>query len=268
MGSGYNQLCEFNFNLFCRRFELPPIPTHSALSLLTNAQYIDFSEEISTQSRVMILLEKQELYSLKLSDDIDKLFQLLLRTYTGLFADYVHINESLLASRLRMSEQSIYEALLALSRLHAIHYIPRKTTPYILYTTSRELPKHITLPKAVYEDQRDRLVNRIEAMKTFAFSNETCRVNTMLRYFGEKHENDCGKCDICRSHRRNKISTPSPSLQESILYLASQPGGHTIDYIINETSASRHIVIETIRHLLDTGVINIDDQQVVTIAVK
>lgn len=268
VGSGYNQLFEFNFNLFCRRFELPPIPTHSALSLLTNAQYIDFSEEISTQSRVMILLEKQELYSLKLSDDIDKVFQLLLRTYTGLFADYVHINESLLASRLRMSEQSIYEALLALSRLHAIHYIPRKTTPYILYTTSRELPKHITLPKAVYEDQRDRLVNRIEAMKTFAFSNETCRVNTMLRYFGEKPENDCGKCDICRSHRRNKISTPSPSLQESILYLASQPGGHTIDYIINETSASRHIVIETIRHLLDTGVINIDDQQVVTIAVK
>ncbi len=172
VGSGYNEVYEFNFNQFCKQFDLPPIPAHSALNLLTQAGYIDFTEEISTRSRIMVLLAKQELYSLRLNNMTDKVFQLILRTYTGLFADYVYINETLLASRLKVSEQVIYESLLALSRMHAIHYVPRKTTPYILYTTSREMPKYIVLPKAVYEDQRQRLSNRVEAMKSFAFSSE------------------------------------------------------------------------------------------------
>lgn len=264
VGCGYNQLYEFNFNLFCRQFELQPIPAHSALTILTNAQYIDFSEEISTQSRVMILLDKHELYSLKLTPEVDQVFQLLLRSYTGLFADYVYINEALLASRLNLHEHYIYEALLSLSRQHAIHYIPRKTTPYVLYTTSRELPKYVALPKTVYEDQRDRLERRIEAMKAFAFSDDTCRVNTMLRYFGETPSSDCGKCDVCRRNKPKRETMTTQALQESIKYMVSQSGGHTIDYIINETDAPRQVVIETIRQLLDSGVIILNGDTLTT----
>lgn len=252
VGSGYNQLYEFNFNLFCKRFDLRPVPAHSALTLLTQSGYIEFTEEISTRSRLMVLLQKQELYDLRLDPDTDRVFQLILRTYTGLFADYVFINEPLLAGRLNVSEQVIYEALLTLSRQHAIHYIPRKTTPYILYTTSRELPKHVELPRSVYEQQRERLTRRIEAMKAFAFNADECRVNTMLRYFGEKPEKPCGTCDVCRSRKKSILRPQSDeNLRESIIYLASQPGGHNIGYIVRETSAPEDDVITAIRHLLD-----------------
>ncbi len=258
VGSGYNQLYEFNFNLFCKRFDLRPIPTHSALTLLTQAGYIEFTEEISTRSRVMIFLSKQELYNLKLDADTDRVFQLLLRSYTGLFADYVYINESLLAGRLNVSEQDIYQALLTLSRLHAIHYVPRKTTPYILYTTSRELPKYVEIPRDIYEDQRARLERRIEAMKSFAFTTESCRVNTMLEYFGEQPETTCGTCDVCRANKHSKVSSQSiDDLRESIIYMAAQ-GGHDIKYIINESSSTEQDVIEAIRLLLDEGVLTID----------
>lgn len=268
IGCGYNQVYEFNFNLFCKRFDLQPIPTHSALTLLTQAGYIEFTEEISTRSRLMILLDKKELYNLRLEPETDRVFQLILRTYTGLFADYVFINESLIAGRLNMSEQTIYESLLTLSRLHAIHYIPRKTTPYILYTTSRELPKHVNLPRSIYEEQRNRLENRIETMKEFAFSDSDCRVNIMLRYFGEKPESSCGKCDICRSHKKMSPSQrilTADRLRQSVIYMASQPGGHPIDYIIRETSAPEQDVIDAIRTLLDEGLVSLSVEGNITI---
>ena len=258
VGEGYNQLFEFNFNLFCKRFDLQPVATHSALTLLTQAQYIEFTEEINTSSRVMILLHKDELYSLNLSPDVDKIFQLLLRSYTGLFADYVYINESLLASRLRCTEQEIYTALLTLSRMHVLHYVPRKSTPYILYTSSRELPKHVLLPIAIYEEQREKLATRIDYMKQFAFSPDRCRVNIMLEYFGEKATAPCDKCDYCRQSKPAPPSTEKPNtLRDSIIYMASQPGGHKMSYFISTANARQEETIEMIRTLLDEGVLEL-----------
>lgn len=258
VGSGYNEVYEFNFNLFCKRFQLQPISANSALNLLSQAGYIDFTEEISTRSRVMILLNKHELYSLRLSPQTDQVFQLLLRTYSGLFADYVYINETLLASRLNTNEEVIYQALLDLTRNHVTHYIPRKTTPYILYTTSRELPKYITLPRSVYEEQRERLERRIEAMKQFAFDTDKCRVNTMLRYFGESPQQECGSCDVCRNRQHKPISNNrQQQLAESIVYIASQPGTHTIKGIASTLSIREDEIIDTLRQLADQGIITI-----------
>ena len=264
VGSGYGQIYEFNFNLFCKRFDLPPITTHSALTILSQAQYIDFIEEINTGSRVMILLSKEELYTLKLEPEVDKVFQLLLRSYTGLFADYVFINESLLAHRLNCSEQEIYTALLTLTRLHAIHYVPRKTTPYILYTTSRELPKYIQFPTEIYELQRDKLIQRIDAMKRFAFSYDESRVNSMLEYFGEKPTQSCGKCDYCREVNKLKPSKSKLSqLRESIIYMASQQGGHELSYFISTANATQQETLDMIRTLLDEGIIEISPENII-----
>ena len=100
VGSGYNMLYEFNFALFCERFKLRPPVVRNSLALLTRAGHLEFVEEITTQSRVMVIMNKRELYDLKLDSVTDSVFQLILRTYTGLFADYVYISEDLIASRL------------------------------------------------------------------------------------------------------------------------------------------------------------------------
>ena len=266
IGEGYNQLYEFNFNLFCKRFNISPVTAHSALTLLTQSQYIEFIEEINTSSRVLILLDKDELYSLKLEENVDKVFQLLMRSYTGLFADYVYINESLLANRLNCNEHEIYTALLTLSKMHAIHYIPRKSTPYILYTTSREEPKYIKIPLSIYEYQKERLSNRIESMKTFAFSKNECRVNIMLQYFGETPTIECGKCDFCREKKRTEISiNERESLRDSIIYMASQSGGHNLSYFISTANAPQNETLKMIRTLLDEGIISLNNDDIITI---
>ncbi|WP_302062504.1 ATP-dependent DNA helicase RecQ, partial [uncultured Muribaculum sp.] len=206
VGDGYNSVYEFNFALFLKTYDLPPLTTRSAMRLLTQAQYFEFVEEVTMQSRVMITANKSELYSVKLDEAGERVFNMLLRSYTGLFADFVYINESVIARRADVDEQKVYETMLQLSRMHILQYVPRKSTPYLYYTTSRELPKYIDMPRSVYEDQYKRLKERIEAMKRFSFGDDDCRVNVMLRYFGEKPEAPCGKCDVCRSRNRNRLT--------------------------------------------------------------
>ncbi len=251
VGEGAGHTYEFDFNRFVATYRLNATMAHSALGLLTRAGYVEYSDDISGRGRVMVLTDKQRLYDLDLSGDADRVLQCLLRSYSGLFADYVSISESMIASRCQMTEKAVYEALLELTRLHALHYIPRRTLPYLYLPIRRVLPKHVDMPLHVYEQRKQVMEHRIAAMRQFAFDTDRCRVTGMLEYFGEKPETDCGRCDVCRS-RRSASSTATVCVEESVMYLAGQPGGHTIDYMVAQLGPSyRDAVIEAVRELLD-----------------
>lgn len=266
VGDGYGQLYEFSLENFCHTYSLPPIPTQSALHLLSRAGYIEYIEETTSTSRLMIIMKKEELYGLEMTADAEEVFQCILRTYTGLFADYVPISELTIARSTMLSTETVYQTLLYLTRLHAIHYIPRRTTPYIYYTTSRELPKHVILPLEVYEHQRERMRVRLDAMKEFVFSATECRAKGMLRYFGEKDTQDCGKCDVCRARRsKNRPMADSrENLRKTIVYRANQPEGCEVTSLLRDIAEKRENIIAEIRHLADTGEIIIDGSHVRT----
>lgn len=268
VGDGYNSVYEFNFALFLKTYDLPPLTTRSAMRLLTQAQYFEFVEEVTMQSRVMITANKSELYSVKLDEAGERVFNMLLRSYTGLFADFVYINESVIARRADVDEQKVYETMLQLSRMHILQYVPRKSTPYLYYTTSRELPKYIDMPRSVYEDQYKRLKERIEAMKRFSFGDDDCRVNVMLRYFGEKPEAPCGKCDVCRSRNRNRLTKgDKQSIKDSIIYMVGN-APRSLDYIVAESRYAEDDVIEAVRALLSSHTLSIDDSDMISLTRK
>ena len=259
VGEGYGRLCEFNFPMFLQTYRLPPVPTRNSLHLLTQAGHFEYMEEVSTQSRIMMTVDRAELYSLRIDEKPERLLNCLLRTYTGVFSDFVYINEQVLASLSSLKEKEVYESLLLLSRMHVLQYIPRKSTPYIYYTSSRQLPKHIDIPPAVYEQQMERLKRRVEAMKQFAFSDSGCRVNKMLSYFGENPTSPCGKCDVCRSRRPATPSTKADQkdLKDSILYMVSSEP-RSIEYLINESTAKKDDIIDMTRRLIDSGRLTLD----------
>ncbi len=257
VGSGYDKVFEFNFALFVKTYNLPPLQARSAMRLLSQAGYFDYIEDVAMQSRVMITAKKEELYSVNLDDKGERVFNILLRSYTGLFADFVYINEPLIARRADVTEQVVYETMLKLARMHILQYVPRKSTPYIYYTTSRELPKYVALPRSVYEEQRERLSRRVEAMRRFAFADDSCRVNIMLRYFGENPQNGCGKCDVCRSHRQRSMSSDArEELAASIMYMTGRVP-RSLDYLVDESSARKDDVIAEVRRLISQGFLSV-----------
>ena len=236
---------------------MPILPTYNALKILSRAGYIDFIEEMDTQSRVMVNAKKEELYDIKTTTQgSDQVLQAILRLYTGLFADYVFINEDVISMRTGLSLQTIYDSLIELSRMHIIQYIPRKRTPYIYYSTSREESRHLIFPKEIYELQKKRMADRVESIIEYITDNDECRETKLLRYFGEETAHACGHCDVCIESNKRKQYTFN-DVRDGILYMVKiRP--RTLKDFLATLSFNKESVVEMLRFLVDEGILLYD----------
>lgn len=205
LGDGLGCVREFNLEKFCQTFKHFPVQADSALKILTQAGYLEYTDEQDNASRVLFTINKEELYRIhEMEREADMIIQLILRMYTGVFTDYAYISEDALALRSGLTRQRVYQLLVMLSQRGIIDYIPHKKTPYIIYTRERIEAEKINLPKEVYEDRKERYVSRIQSMVDYVTNTTVCRSRMLLAYFGEKDGHDCGQCDVCLRKKREQ----------------------------------------------------------------
>ena len=262
IGSGYDRTFEFPIEKFCRTYRHFPLPVVSALNILNRSGYIEYREEEDTQARVMFLLERDELYRLKNNTpQEDTLIVTLLRNYTGLFNDYQYIDEAFLAQQTEMTRPQVYMTLRELAQKNILVFIPQKKTPYVRYMQRREDAEHLMIPRAAYEDLKEKFTIRIGKMVEYATENHECRSRFLLRYFGETDTKDCEQCDICLDRR----SSPTAKAEKAILQLLEDHKPHHISELMDIKEDSI-IIEEALRQLLreeqvinDNGMLQIGD---------
>lgn len=216
VGDGYRLTREFNLEKFCRAFRLFPVPVVSALNLLTRAGYIEYREEEESVSRLMFIVNRDELYALhRMPAHCEEVLRATLRRYGGLFSDYVYIDEDFIANDCNIGREEVYEALKALTALRIVHYVPRKRTPYVTYPTRRVDVGEVCLPPEVYELRKAEYTERVKAMTDYADTDSCCRSRYLLEYFGEKVTADCDHCDVCLARRKSQ--TKGKELAERFL---------------------------------------------------
>lgn len=261
MGDGLDCVREFNIEDFCRKFKYFPVPVDSALKILTQAGYLEYTGEQDNTSRLLFTIQRDELYRLReMGDDMDKLIQTVLRSYTGVFTDYTYINEDSLAIRTGLTRRQIYEQLVHLAKLRIVSYIPRKKTPYIIYTRERIEAQLIHISPEIYEERKARYETRINAMLEYVTNDTLCRSRMLLDYFGEKNEHNCGQCDTCIGLRK-QTATCQPDREElydkihEILSDAPQtPAG-----LLEQFPTDKELLTEALHRLLDEGKIIVVD---------
>ena len=260
MGDGLGCTFAFNIDEFCHNFKHFPIQVDSALKILTRAGYLEYTDEQDNGSRLIFTLRRDELYKLQEYDaETEKLINSILRSYTGLFTDYAYINEDSLSVRTGLSRQQIYDILIMLNKRRILHYIPRKKTPYIIYTRERQEKERIILSREVYEDRKESYVTRIKAMISYATAEENCRSRMLLRYFGEKNEHNCGQCDVClQKHETGLKQGDFQDLKERVLNLLSKSPCSTIE-LISLLNTDKEKTDRTISFLLSEEIIHIKD---------
>lgn len=261
LGEGYDTLHEFDIEKFCDTFHYQQRQCASAIHLLQQAGYLEYMEESDRRSRVMITCEREELYHLQgVTPLAEKVLTRLLREYTGLFAEYVYINEATLSRNLAISEREVYDAMLELSRSKVLSYVPRSRVPLMYLPTSREEPRYLEIGKRVYEDRREIMRARIEAMIDYAFNPKICRENRMLEYFGEKRDRRCGRCDTCRAADRKQRSKQDAATAITLLltYLRAKPEGADIRILDRLLGLPREAIAEALSYLANEGFVKIE----------
>ncbi len=261
MGDGLGCMFDFNLEDFCRRYKHFPVPADSALKILTQAGYIEYTDEQDNASRLLFTIRREELYKLReMGEQADLLIQTILRSYTGVFTDYAYIHEDSLAMRTGLTRQQIYDLLIVLAKRRILDYIPHKKTPYIIYKRERVELRHLQISKTVYEERKERYESRIKAMLEYVTSETACRSRMLLHYFGEKNEHNCEQCDTCINRKKNNGVTDSSYnvLRRQILEMLSVQQRTPAD-LARLIEADKEEIAAVIRFLLDKGEIQMED---------
>lgn len=263
MGDGVNCMYEFNLEEFCRKFKHFPVPADSALKILTQAGYIEYTSEQDNASRLLFTIRRDELYKLQeMGAQADSLIQTVLRSYTGVFTDYAYIHEESLAIRSGLTRQQVYDLLTMLNKRHILDYIPRKKTPYIIYTRERVELRHLQITRTVYEERKERYEARIKSMLEYVTSETACRSRMLLHYFGERNKHNCGQCDNCLSKRVINDTLPNLTfdlLKQQIIDVLNLQPSTPADIAHSIETAEKEELSMAIQYLLDEGELDIKD---------
>ena len=206
LGSGKDNVFEFNMYDFVDKYRLPVIETYNSLQFLQREGYMEFTEEINNPSRVHFIVSRDDLYKFQVANEsFDGFIKLLLRSYTGMFSEFVPINEEALSRKSAAKRDTIYQYLVKLSALNIIRYIPGKKTALVIFTEERLVRKALMISPDNYLRVKERYEIRLNKMIDYADSDSHCRSVYLLDYFGEESDR-CGICDVCRERNELDLS--------------------------------------------------------------
>jgi ATP-dependent DNA helicase RecQ len=263
-GAGKDNVFDFNMADFVSKYRLPVIETYNSLSFLQREGYIEFTEEINNPSRVHFIVGRDDLYKFQVANEtFDGFIKLLLRSYTGMFSEFVAINEDVLARKSALTRDNVYRFLVKLSSLNIIKYIPGKKTSLVIFTEERLERKALMISPENYLEVREKYNVRLNKMIDFADFNTKCRSVVLLDYFGEEADR-CGICDVCRE--RNELDLSKYEFDLILEEIKEVLSGRQSDAqeLVSKVGHPEDKVIKVLRWLLDHNKIVMDDKHLLS----
>ena len=206
VGSGKNSVHDFDLWKFVTAFRFSVTETYNSLNFLQKEGYLEFTDEINNPSRVHFVVSRDDLYKFQVAnEEYDRFIKLLLRTYSGMFSEFVPINEENLSNRSGMTREAIYQYLLRLTSQGIIHFIPGKKSPLVIFTEERLDRSHLIISPELYLKVKENYVERVARIIDYAENKTRCRSAFLTGYFGEDNGR-CGLCDTCQERNELELS--------------------------------------------------------------
>ena len=256
VGSGKNGVFDFNIADFSSKYKFNLVNAYNSLKFLGREGYLELTEEINNPSKVHFLLDRDDLYKFQVANvKFDGFIKLLLRSYTGIFTEYVSINERSLAQNANVHIDIVYQYLSKLNNMKIIRYIPQKKTPLIIFTEERLDQKSLFISKENYKKRKERFVSRMESVIDYATNQDLCRSQVLLSYFGEKDSNPCGKCDVCKKGSKLKLGKQEfNSIMDNIKTLLCEEA-LLLDQLVDRIKFDEDKTLKVIQWLFDNDTI-------------
>lgn len=261
VGSGKDENFDFEIYSFCRNYSFNPVIVYNALRFLEREGYIMMNESLETPSRIHFEADREGIYRFQVENpSLDPFLKLLLRSYSGIFTEFVQVSEAELAKRAATSEANVIAVLQRLQKAGILTYAQRPGKPQITYTIERLDLKNLVISPANYHERKRNATIRMQAMAGYITSNDTCRSQMLLSYFGEEGAPRCGRCDVCIERNKMNLNEMEFNLISGRVRELLKDRSLTLAELVHEAgNYSEKQILMVIRWLEDKGSISRDD---------
>lgn len=263
-GGGAFRRYDFVLHEFCQRYNLNILPVFSALKILEKQGYIQLSNALEHPSRLHIKVNNEELYRFLLTNPVfDPIMKMILRSYSGLFSEYVKIQERQIAVRLKISEKEVISKLRKLHQYHILFYDQQNTKPQITFLQDRVDGRFIEISPENYSMRKKFATERVRAMKEYVTSVNICRSRLLLEYFGEKKPEECGICDVCLDKKKSKKNETKREDIREWVFEQSSGNSLTLRQLIDQSAnkISEKEIIDVVQFMLDNGELVLEGEE-------
>jgi ATP-dependent DNA helicase RecQ len=236
---GYSEH-EFNLIAFCEKYQFNPQKTLNGLSFLEKQGLIQYSSSQNKLASIQIIETNISLSGLE-----EMVLKTLVRSFGGITEMTVKVDMNVLSKRLNKSSTLIAEALEKLKTASIIKYTPASEGEALFFLQDRVEPKYLNLNSKVYKKVVELRNYKFKALKKFAESNSICRNISLLNYFDEDLQENCGNCDVC-------LSSSNQNLEQIILTKLISPI-HSNELLIGFDVSQHKEVIQILRILIETN---------------
>ena len=259
IGAAQNVSYPFVIGDFANRYGFSIIEVFHTLKLLEKEGFLLLSDSFDEPSKVMIKASRDDIYGFQVNNpQYSELIKCMLRSLPGVMTDFVKVNEEMLARKSGLTAEKVVEQLKKLETYNFLSYAPRNDKPQILFLSEFVDTKHFGLSKENYYDRKKDAEERVKAVIDFVNNDEECRSVQLLRYFNENTRKTCGRCDVCLN--RGVEPVPYGTIEEKLVSMMAE-GSRPINEVVSGCSEHREDdVLETIRFLIDNGVLQADEK--------
>ena len=259
-GDGLYSTRKFNLSEFARNYSLNAVSAYYAIKYLEQEGYWELTDEIDNPSRIMFIVDRNDLYSIQMENSVmDEFVKSLMRTYTGLFSQMVRIDEEYIARITTDTVENVKAKLLSLSRRKIIRYIPQIRTPMMIFKCERLQENNLYISPKRYTQRKEQMKKRVEAMIGYATQSATCRSRYMIEYFSQPVIKDCGVCDICL---KRKNAPSAKSIEKTIAEAINNSKDKRLSFLELKKLAgpqNQDLFIEVLRDMADRGILTAGD---------
>lgn len=217
IGEGKNRSFSFNIHDFASRMKLYLPTAVNALKILQQNGYLILTDETDNPPRIRFIVQRDDLYRMRvIRRELDHIITVLLRQYSGLFSDFIPIDEQEIAHLSGYQIEHVRELFKQLWQLHIIRYIPGNRSPILMLTEERLSEENVRIAPESYKLREEIAREHVDAIFRYANNQDECRSLVIQRYFGEQSTTPCGRCDLCLERRKNRTTAPETTNRNQI----------------------------------------------------
>nr|WP_281991160.1 RecQ family ATP-dependent DNA helicase [Aquimarina aggregata] len=257
-GEGEQSIHEFDFNTFCKTYDINTLVSYNVLQFLDRCGVIRFTQRFTKKSSLQILTTGNQLLTyIENNKNYEIVLKTILRTYGGIFDEKIAINIPVIASKVNLDEK---EVIMLLQKLHASELVDFNYKQYdaeIIFLVPREDDHTINRIKHHLTEQNNEKIKKVNAILKFSENNSQCKSVQLLNYFGEKEAKECGICSFCSNKQKNHKKHDITKIQEDIIRLLREKKLSSRD-LIAMLAYPEEIILDVLREMNAHQIIKIN----------